>query len=64
MYQLTLLQRFLSQFIAETIIFRKYRTTAFSRKYSFQMVPNQDEKSRKFQRVVGYDKHPLELEGA
>ena len=27
------------------------------------MVPNQDEKSRKFQRVVGYDKHPLELEG-
>lgn len=35
MYQLTLLQRFLSHFIAETIIFRKYRTTAFSREIFF-----------------------------
>ena len=61
MYQLTLLQRFLSQFIAETIIFRKYRTTAFSREIFFP--DGTHEKSRKFQRVVGYDKHPLELEG-
>ena len=35
MYQLTLLQRFFSHFIAETIIFRKYRTTAFSREIFF-----------------------------
>ena len=31
------------------------------RKHSFQGVPNQVRKSRKFQGVGEYDKHPLEL---